>query len=324
MPVVSVVTVFHRDTPFLRPAIASILGQTFRDLEYVLVDNGTGLTAESLGALGADPRLRWVRLPHNEGIPAGHNAGVAASTGEFIALLDYDDVAMPTRLEKQVAALRADPRLGLISALAERIDERDQTTGKVFCIPDPASHRAYAQYAAPVITPVAMGRRELFVRTPYRSQFPFAADLDFQSRATEHWRMAVLPEILLRYRWYRAQTTQQKQAAIDNSRCAISLVTVRRRAGMAEGIEEINGLAEGLTPAGYSLRIAQCCLREGFWELAAYRARRALALELTPSTAVRAFRLAAQIWRQAPAVERGRVTRMFFTGPVRALGLREA
>jgi hypothetical protein len=324
MPAVSVVTVFHRDSPFLRPAIASILGQTFRDFEYVLVDNGTGMAPEALGPMGADPRLRWVRLPRNEGIPAGHNAGIAAAKGEFVALLDYDDLALPERLEKQVAALRADPGMGLVSALAEVIDEQDRTTGRVFCIPDPAGHRAYAQYGAPVFTPVAMARREVFARTPYRPLFPFAADLDFQSRATEHWRMAVLPEVLLRYRWYGAQTTQQKQALIDNSRCAISLVTARRRAGRPEGAEEIVALAEGLTPAEYSRRIAALSLSEGFWELASYRARRALALDKSPASAMRTFRQGWQIWRSAPAAERDRAVRMFFTGPVQALDLRPA
>jgi hypothetical protein len=169
-----------------------------------------------------------------------------------------------------------------------------------------------------------MARREVFARTLYRPQFPFAADLDFQSRATEHWRMAVLPEVLLRYRWYGAQTTQQKQASIENSRCAISLVTARRRAGRPEGAEEITGLAEGLTPAEYSRRIADLSLAEGFWELAAYRVRRALALDKTPVSVMRALRQGWQIWRQAPAAERNRVGRMFFTGPVRALGLRPA
>ncbi len=324
MPAVSVLMVFHRDSPFLRPAIASILGQTFPDFELLLVDNGTGLPATALGDLGSDPRLRWVRLPRNEGIASGHNAGVMAARGEFIALLDYDDLARPTRLQSQVAALRADPQLGLVSALAERINETGRVNGRVFCIPDPAGHRAYAQYAAPVITPVAMGRRELFAATPYRPQFSYAADLDFQSRVTEQWRLAVLPEVLLQYRWYHDQTTQQKSREIENSLCAISLITARRRAGRAEDLEAVVRAGVALTPAEYSRQVAERCLSEGYWELAAYRARRALALERTPVSALAAFGLAARAWRRAPGEGRGRVTRMFLTGPVRALGLRPA
>lgn len=324
MPVVSVIMVFHRDTPYLRPAIASVLAQTFRDFELLLVDNGTGLTAAALGPLGDDARIRWVRLPRNEGIAGGHNAGVAAARGEFIALLDYDDLALPQRLEKQVAALRADPGLGLVSALAERIDENGRSTGKVFCIPDPSGHRPYAQYAAPVITPVATGRRELFIATPYRPEFPFAADLDFQSRATEHWRFAVLPEVLLHYRWYAGQTTQEKLADIEQSRCAISLLTARRRAGQPENLAAVVGAESSFSPAEYSRRTARLCLAEGFYELAAYRARRSLALDRSLKSAWTAAGLGLAAGWRAGSAGRGRVARMFLTGPVRALGLRPA
>ncbi|WP_438480132.1 glycosyltransferase family 2 protein [Oleiharenicola lentus] len=319
MPAVSVIMVFHRDTPFLRPAIASLLAQTFRDFELILVDNGTHLSAEALGELGADERIRWLRLPGNAGIAAGHNAGVAAARGEFIALLDYDDLALPTRFSKQVAALRADSGLGLVSALADRIDEAGSVTGRMFTLTDPATFLAYSQYAAPIFLPASMGRRELFLAAPYRPEFPFAADLDFQSRINEHWRAVVIPEVLLHYRWYGAQTTQQKMPLIENSRCAISLITARRRAGRAENVAEVLGWAGALSPANYSRRIAGIALAEGFVELAAYRARRAFALERSLASAWAAFRLAWRAWRQALPAERGHVVRMFFKGPVRAL-----
>jgi glycosyltransferase involved in cell wall biosynthesis len=324
MPEVSVVTVFHRDTPFLRPALASVLGQTFRDFEFVLVDNGTGLSAADLGEPGRDPRLRFVRLPRNEGIPAGHNAGVAAAQGEFVALLDYDDLALPSRLERQVAALRADPGLGLVSALATRIDENDRASGTVFCLPDAAEHRAYAPYAAPVITPVAMARRELLCAYPYRAEFPFAADLDFQARVADRTRMAVLPEVLLRYRWYSAQTTHQRAAAIEQSRCAIQILAGRRRVGRPEEIPGLLAAIAAPTAAETWRRGAALCVAEGFGLFAAFQARRSFALERTPAGAWRAARLALNAWHRAREGDRARVARMFFTGPVRALRLHPA
>jgi GT2 family glycosyltransferase len=324
MPVVSVLMVFHRDTPFLRPAIASVLAQTFRDFELLLVDNGTGLTAADLGPAGADERLRWVRLEKNLGIAAGHNAGVAAARGEFIALLDYDDLALPARLEKQVAALRADPGLGLVSSRAQRIDAADRVTGPVFTLADPAGHRAYARYAAPIITPAVAGRREVFVAVPYRAEFPFAADLDFQARASEHWRFAVLPEVLLHYRWYADQTTQQKLGMIERSRAVICLTSARRRAGRPENLAAALAETETLDPAAGSRRLAGLCVNEGFFEEAAFLARRSLALERSPWAAFAAMRLAARAWCRAAPAERGGVSRMFFQGPVRALGLTPA
>jgi glycosyltransferase involved in cell wall biosynthesis len=320
MPQVSVLMVFHRDHEFLRPAIGSLLAQTFRDFELVLVDNGTGLAPEALGALGADPRLRWVRLPRNEGIVGGHNAGIAATRGEFVALMDYDDLSEPKRLEKQVAALQADVGLGLVSARAQRINEHDEAGDAVFCLADPAGYLGYSQYGAPLVTPAAMGRREVFVAMPYRPEFPFAADLDFQSRVAERWRMSTLRDVLLHYRWYPGQTTQQKSALIENSRSAISLATARRRAGHAENLAALVADGRDACPADYSLRVGRQALAEGHAVLAAYRARRAIALDAR--VAAKALALAAQAWRAA--ADRRAVRRMFLSGPVRALGLRPA
>lgn len=324
MPLVSVLMVFHRDTPFLRPAIASVLGQTLRDLELVLVDNGTGLTPAALGAAGQDPRLTWVRLPTNVGIVGGHNAGVKTARGEFIALLDYDDLARPRRLELQVAALRADPRLGLVSALAQRIDAEGRPLGRVFCLPDPAGHRAYAQFAAPVVTPAATVRREVLEAFPYRAEFPFAADLDFQARVSERWPMAVLPEVLLDYRWYSNQTTQQRGTSIEQSRAAIQLAAARRRAGRPEELAQIVQALAAPTAAESWRRVAALCLEEGYCVPAAFGARRSFATERTGRAFREALRLGACAWRNAAPAERPLVARMFLTGPVRALGLRPA
>jgi len=324
MPAVSVVMVFHQDTRFLRPAIASVLAQTLRDLELVLVDNGTGLPASALGDSGRDPRLRFVRLPRNEGIPGGHNAGVAAAQGEFVALLDYDDLALPHRLERQVAALRADPGLGLVSSLAETIDAEDRVTGRVFCLADPAAHRTYTQYWSAVVTPAITARREVLAALPYRAEFPVSGEFDFQARAFERWRGHVVPETLLRYRVYPAQTTQQRAFAIESSRVAIQLATARRRADRAEDLDSALALAAegGESLAALWQRAAARSLAEGFPLLAAYQARRVLALGRSVPALRRALTLGWVAWRKAPAGERELAARLFLSGPVRAHRLR--
>jgi hypothetical protein len=321
MPAVSVLMVFHRDTPFLRPAIASVLGQTLRDLELVLVDNGTGLSADALGEAGRDPRLRWVRLPRNAGIPAGHNAGVAAASGEFLALLDYDDLALPLRLERQVERLRAEPSLGLVSSLAETIGETGRVTGREFALVEAGAQRSYTQYAAPVVTPAYTGRREVFAALPYREEFAWTADFDFLARAAERWPLAAVPEVLLHYRRHAGQTTRQLAPQIAAERCAVRLLTARRRAGCAEGAP-LAPSPGGRSPAVFR-RYAAACLDEGFPVLAAYHARRSLAEDRTPAGVAAGLGVFLRAWRAA-ATDRGLTGRMFFRGPVRALGLRPA
>jgi len=321
MPVVSLLMVFHRDSPYLRPALASALSQTWRDLEVVLVDNGTGLSAEALGELGRDPRLHWVRLPRNEGIPGGHNAGIAAAQGEFIALQDYDDLSEPDRIVRQIDALRRHPEVAIVAGHAVRIDEGGRSIGQVFCLPRAHEHPIYTPYGGAFVTPTVLGRRELFQAVPYRVEFPFAADLDFQARVVERWKTAVLPEVLLRYRWHSAQTTQQRSREIEQSRCVIQLLSARRRAGRPEEVAAALTAIRGDSTAESWRRGSRLCRAEGEAVFAAFQARRSFACDRSAPSFLKALRLGLEALRAAPRGRRGLTARMFFTGPVRALQL---
>lgn len=326
MPAVSVLMAFHRVTPFLRPAVRSVLDQSLRDLELVLVDNGTGQGLAALGEEGADPRIRLIRHETNLGITAAHNAAVAASRGEFIALLDYDDLALPTRLEKQLAALRADPRLGLVGCHALSIDATGAVTGPQFTLAGAEEQKIFSAYTMPAVTPGYTGRREVFARWPYRAEFPFAGDYDLLARAAEHWTVRALPEVLLHYRVHGAQTTATGNASQVLSACMIRLLTARRRAGRPE---DLPGLAAELhawlaspppAAAAYAF-FAERCRREGFPLLAVFHARRVLSLRRTPRTVTQAVGIVGTALAAAPA-ESVRLLRMAATGPVRAHGLR--
>lgn len=319
MPVVSVLMASHRDTPFLRAAVASVLGQTLEDLELILVDDGAGLGDDALGDAVRDPRLRRIGFPENRGIPAAHNAAVAAARGEFIALLDHDDLMLPARLERQVALLRAEPVLGLVSSWAETIDEAGHVTGREFALVDGEAQRRYTAYSSPVVTPAYTGRREVFTALPYRESFSLTADFDFIARAAECYAFGAVPEVLLHYRRHAAQATQEHAAVIERERGQVRLCTARRRAGRDEGV-----LAPGAVvraPGAESLAAAQRALAEGFYALTAFQARRAVALDRSPRVAGRAGWLGLQALIRASGAERSLATRMFLRGPVKALEL---
>ncbi len=328
MPAVSVLMVCHRDTPFLRPAIASVLGQTLRDLELVLVDNGAGLTPEDLRELGRDPRLRWVRFPQNLGIPAGHNAGVAAARGEFIALLDHDDLMLPMRLERQVARLQAEPALGLVSSLAETIDAEGRVTGREFALVDGEMQLRYTQFAGPVVTPAYTGRREVFTTLPYREEFSLTADFDFLARAAEQFTLAAVPEVLLQYRRHPAQATIEQAGRIAAEQCVVRVLTSRRRAVRAEDLPgAVQALGVGLNNppelAAVYARCATWCLRDGFASLAVYHARKLLSVRRDLGAVKTALGVYATALRMAPR-DAVLLSRLFFTGPLRTYGFKPA
>jgi glycosyltransferase involved in cell wall biosynthesis len=317
MPVVSVLMACHRDTPFLRPAIASVLSQTLQDLELILVDDGAGLGDGALGAAARDPRLRRIGFPENRGIPAAHNAAVAIARGDFVALLDHDDVMLPTRLERQVALLRAKPELGLVSSLAETIDEGGRIVGREFALVDGAEQRRYSAYSTPVVTPAYAGRREVFAALPYRASFSLTADFDFIARAAEQYALGAVPEVLLQYRRHATQATRTHAATIEWQRGLIRLATARRRAGREE--ETAATEVPSLEPAEACLELADRAQAEGFSVLAAFQARRAVALQRSPFVAVRAAALGARV--MASGTERALANKMFLQGPVAALGV---
>ncbi len=324
MPIVSVLMVCHRDNPYLRPAIASVLRQTLRDIELVIVDNGAGLSSLALGEPGQDPRIRWVRLERNRGIPAGHNAGVATAQGEFIALLDHDDIMLPRRLERQVAQLRAEPAVDLVSSCAETIDDTGRVIGREFSLGGDEPQRCYSQFAAPVVTPAFTGRREVFTALPYREEFSLTADFDFITRAAERHVFSAVPEVLLQYRRHSAQTTVRQRARIEAGRCVVRLLAARRRAGRPEREDWRRLLlaAESLADKGAMLeQITRQFLSERLWVQAAYHARRSVAVRRLALGA--AFRHFLRAWWHA-GPERSQVARMFFLGPVRALRLQPA
>jgi len=111
MPQVSVIIPTYNRAHILMRAVDSVLAQTFQQIEILVIDDGsTDNTPEMLNAYGG--RIR-VLSQENGGVSLARNVGIQAASGQFIAFLDSDDAWMPDKLERQVAALTAQPQLPL-------------------------------------------------------------------------------------------------------------------------------------------------------------------------------------------------------------------
>lgn len=326
MPLITAIFAFHRVTPFLRPALRSLLAQTLADFEVMIVDNGTGLGLGAFGEEGRDPRLRLISFPTNQGIPAAHNAALAQARGRFIALMDYDDVALPRRFECQAAALEAKPQLGLVFSHALEIDGSDRLLGPAFTLATVREQYEFSAYSMPAVSPTSFGRREVFAQVPMDDEFQIAPDLDFTSRALERWPSEALPEVLLHYRRHQIQTTETRRPQQQLNASICRLLTARRRAGRPEGRGELRkelAAWQEQVPAPpqnfawFALRAQQ----EGFPLLAVYFARQLLAARRTPGPVRTAWRVTAGALRSAPD-KRVQLLRMLFTGPLRTHDLR--
>jgi len=108
-PKVSVVTAVYNGARYIQDAVESVLSQTYKDWEMIVVDDGsTDDTYQKVKAIG-DGRIRVIRLDENSGRPAvPRNIGIKAARGEFIAFLDYDDLWLPEKLARQVERMQAE------------------------------------------------------------------------------------------------------------------------------------------------------------------------------------------------------------------------
>ena len=118
------IPVYNRER-YVGAAIDSIFAQSFSDYELLLIDDGsTDRSLEVMRAYTADPRLRVVCNERNLGIPRTRNKGLQLARGEYIAMLDSDDLAHPKRLEKQVAFLDRHSDYAQIGSWGRAVDEQ--------------------------------------------------------------------------------------------------------------------------------------------------------------------------------------------------------
>ncbi len=125
-PALTVIIPTHNRAQLVCRAIRSVLSQTFRDFEIIVVDDAsTDDTREAVSGL-ADPRIRLVRREKNGGAAASRNTGIAVARGQFVTFLDSDDEYLPTKLERQVHVLsNAAPEVGAVECgLKIRAKER--------------------------------------------------------------------------------------------------------------------------------------------------------------------------------------------------------
>jgi len=117
---VSVVIPLYNARDVIRDTVATVLAQTWQDFEIIVVDDGS---TDGSGDLirNCDPRLRYVRQ-ENAGVAAARNRGIAESRGDYVALLDHDDLWHPAKLEKQVAILQQRPEVGMVITDVAHID----------------------------------------------------------------------------------------------------------------------------------------------------------------------------------------------------------
>ena len=201
MPKVSVVIPAYNAARFIRQTLDSAAAQTFRDFEIIVVDDGSqDETAQIVESFGE--RVRLIRQP-NGGVSKARNVGMEQARGEYVALLDADDLWEKTKLEQQVALLDENEQIGLCYAATERVDENSSLLGLTEVV-DFEDFTAALLLRSNIISgscSSVMFRRAIFARTAgFDNRFSTAADWELWLRLSLLTKFAPLPEFLVKYR----------------------------------------------------------------------------------------------------------------------------
>src|SRR5690554_3918162 len=123
-PLVTVFIPVYNCENFIDECLKSILNQTYKNIEVLLVDDGSTDNSVEKIKKYSDPRIRLIQNERNMGIPYTRNVGLKEAKGKYIAIMDSDDISMPIRIEKQVAYLEQHPEIDAVSSFYIKFDEK--------------------------------------------------------------------------------------------------------------------------------------------------------------------------------------------------------
>lgn len=199
-PRVSVLLPVHDGADTIRAAVASILDQTFDDLELLVTDDASADgTAEVLASFD-DPRLVVHRNPVNLHRSRSLNEALDRARGEYVARMDADDVSRPGRLAAQVAHLDANPAVGICGTWIRTFGHTEGAVWRLPTDPDEIKSRLLfrSMLAHPTVLMRASALRAAGLR--YREDQRWSEDWDLWQRAADHFPLTNVAEVHLDYR----------------------------------------------------------------------------------------------------------------------------
>jgi glycosyltransferase involved in cell wall biosynthesis len=215
-PRVSVVMSVYNGERFLREAVESILNQTFTDFEFIIVDDAsTDETPKILESFN-DKRIKVVRNQEKKERSFSRNIAIGMAKGEFIAIMDADDISLPNRLSHEIDFMSSNKEIGVLGTRIEIIDEMGKKIEGISWhrgFPsEPEVINWYLLFETPIMHPSVMIRKSLLLETGgYSENDVLAEDYELWIRMAKITRLANLDEELVLYRWHSANTSVLKR-----------------------------------------------------------------------------------------------------------------
>lgn len=201
-PKITVLMAVHNEELHLAEAISSILNQTFKDFELIIINDASTDSSQKILNSFTDKRIKIITNKQNMGLTKSLNKGIRLAVGKYIARMDGDDIAQPERLTKQIAFLNTHPNHGAVSTRYILINDNGQFIKKKNI---PLNHETIMQYLYvynPICHPSAMIRKECFEKLGlYNENYIVSQDYDLWFRVSSEYKLANLPDYLIFVRY---------------------------------------------------------------------------------------------------------------------------
>ena len=220
-PKISVVMSVFNGDQFLAQSIEAILNQTFKDFEFIIIDDASTDNCWEIlkGFSTKDHRIKLSRNDKNigiEGFIKNLNYGCSIAKGKYIARIDQDDVAREDRLQLQFDFLESNPDIFIVGSALQKIDEKGKHLGLMSAPLDDKAIREIMPKKISLYHPAIMFKKS-FVGNFYRVKIRYCEDYDFYLRImTDNLKMANLPDCLLEYRILEKSMSRQQDKVIKN------------------------------------------------------------------------------------------------------------
>ncbi len=268
-PRISVVMVTRNVERFLAESIESILSQTFTDFEFIIVDFGsTDRTVPIISSYVAkDSRVKLHEIS-SCGLAEARNAGCSLALGQYIAIMDADDISIPERLMLEIAYMEAHSEVGLLGGITECIDAAGAPLAirsHDFPFEDDEIRTALTE-RCPFCQPTVLIRKDAFVLSGgYRPLFTQAEDYDLWLRISERFQCANLKEPVLKYRIHPNQVSMRRRSEQTLCVLAAQAAAAARKSGAPGRLDSITEITPttlaslGVTKATQERRIVNDC-----------------------------------------------------------------
>jgi glycosyltransferase involved in cell wall biosynthesis len=255
-PRVSVIVPAYNAAVYLPYAVDSVLAQTYPNWEIVIVDDGstddTRAVVDSYRPKLRD-KLQYIYQP-NKGLPAARNTGMRAASGEFIALLDADDVWLPQRLERGAAMMDAGPGVGLVHARVVRINALGDITGQLKVKPKYMSGniaRDIYTRRVHIVCPTVLFRKTCLQTAGWFDETMQATeDRDLWFRIALRDKVAYIDEVLAYYRLSPSSMTSNLDRLLKGQ---LYFVAKHYKSGAATRLDQLQALGNIYRELGDSL-----------------------------------------------------------------------